>query len=224
MDRVAFAAFASAVVSLAVVPSAFADSPYNVKAGVDMWWGSTKVDNTRRGWVDAPSAYIAYQPNRSALPDISYRYTAVDGGDFGAFDKHDLSFYYNVVSHELMTWDVGLTGTQYTDSRYRTIDSATQYDFNDFTVNLYSYAEINIPDTELHIMGQFEVGNMNGIKSTDFIAGLRYEIPLDSMSVSFRGGYRVIDLEFSDLAPASADVSESLVFVDGYFLGTEIRF
>ncbi|CAH0542949.1 TIGR04219 family outer membrane beta-barrel protein [Vibrio marisflavi] len=242
MDRVVFAAMAGAAISLTAIPSvSFAetsqsesitqesqvtavDAPYTIKMGADMWWGSTKVDNTRRGWVDIPSIYIAYQPTRSALPDMSYRYTAVDGGDFVAFDKHDLSFYYNVVSHKLMTFDVGLTATQYTGSHYRTINSSTQYDFNDLTVNLYSYAEIKIPETEWHIIGQFEVGNMNGIKSTDFMAGIRYQIPFDSMTVSLRGGYRVIDLEFSDLAPASADLSESLVFVDGYFFGTEIRF
>ncbi|MCL9783867.1 TIGR04219 family outer membrane beta-barrel protein [Vibrio sp. S4M6] len=222
MDRVAFAAFASAVVSLAVIPSAFADSPYAFKAGTDIWWGSTKIDNTRRDDADSPSVYIAYHPSRSALPDISYRYTSVDGGNFSAFDKHDLSLYYNVVSHELMTFDVGITGTQYTDTHYRRAGSSTAYEFNDFTVNLYSYAEINIPESEWHIIGQFEVGNMNGIKSTDFIAGLRYEIPFDSMSISFRGGYRVIDLEFSELVPSST--TESFVFVDGYFLGTEIRF
>ncbi|MGF1742864.1 TIGR04219 family outer membrane beta-barrel protein [Vibrio profundum] len=224
MDRVIFSALATTLIGCVATPSAFAASPHSIKIGSDIWWGSTKVDHTRRGWVDAPSLYLAYHPSRSALPDMSYRYTSVDSGEFAAFDKHDLSFYYNLLTHDLMTFDVGLTATQYTDTRYRTISSATPYKFNDFTLSLYSYADIRVPDTQLRLMGQFEAGNMNGIKSTDFIAGLRYDIPFDSSTVSFRGGYRVIDLEFSDLTPSSAGLAESLVLVDGYFIGAEISF
>ncbi len=56
------------------------------------------------------------------------------------------------------------------------------------------------------------------------MAGLQYVVPLSVGDLAFRGGYRVIDLEFTDLATASEDNHMSYVFADGWFLGAQFKF
>ena len=55
-------------------------------------------------------------------------------------------------------------------------------------------------------------------------AGIQYRLPIQEGLWTIKGGYRVIDLEFEDLAKQSPDTETSYVFVDGWFLGAEFRF
>ncbi len=98
------------------------------------------------------------------------------------------------------------------------------FSFNEMRFNWYAYADISIPNTNFDIIGQFEFGDSDGIKGSDVIAGVQYVVPLSAGELSFRGGYRVIDLEFTELAKSSPDNEMSYIFADGWFLGTQFRF
>lgn len=212
----------TSVLMIGAAPAWCADSMFSVKAGADMWWPSTKIDNTRRDDANAPVFSLALDHQLPYLPNMSVRYTNVDA-DYATYDKYDYTFYYNILHRELMTFDAGVSMTQYADSDYQAQD-AQHYSFNQMTFNWYAYADLSIPNTNFDIIGQFEFGNSDGIKSSDVMAGVQYVLPLSAGDLSIRGGYRVIDLEFTDLATNSLDNKMSYIFADGWFLGTQFRF
>lgn len=215
-----------AVISFALVmgsASAWcADSMFSVKAGADAWLPSTKIDNVRRDDVNAPVINLAVEHQLPYLPNASWRYTRVDA-DYAAYDKYDYTFYYNILNRELMTFDAGISMTQYANSDYQAKD-AKHYSFNEMTFNWYAYADLSIPNTNFDIIGQFEFGDSDGIKSSDVLAGIQYVVPFAAGDLSVRGGYRVIDLEFSDLATDSPENKMSYVFADGWFAGAQFKF
>ncbi len=220
MNKPTVAVFTSVLIA-GSAPAWCSDSS-SVKVGADMWWPSTKIDNTRRDDANSPVLHLAYEHQLPYLPNVSFRYTKLDA-DYASYNKYDYNFYYNLLSRELMTFDAGIALTQYSNSEY-TAKDGQKYSFNDLTFNWYARADLSIPETNFDIIGQFEFGNGSGLKSSDVLAGLQYVKKLDSGELSFRGGYRVIDLEFSDLAKSSPDTQVSYVFADGWFLGTQFKF
>ncbi|AQP37041.1 TIGR04219 family outer membrane beta-barrel protein [Vibrio anguillarum] len=211
-----------ALVSVAMMMSTAsvqAESFYRGEVGADMWWGSTKIDNIRRDDVKTPSIHVAFEHQLPYLPNASIRYTTLEA-DYASFDKYDYTLYYNLLERQLMSFDAGVTFTQYSGSQYQAPDSL-KYSFDKTTFNWYAYATIKIPNTQVDVIGQFDFGDSGGIKSADVLAGLQYSIPIRAGNVALRGGYRVIDLEFTELDPKTKN---SFVFVDGWFLGAEFQF
>ncbi len=221
MNKPAMAILTTALLSLSATAWCD-DTACDVKLGAAMWWGSTKVDEVRHETDQAPAFQAALDHQLRYLPNFSVRYTSVDA-NYAAFDKLDYTFYYNLLHHEWMNFDAGVTVTQYRSSHYRAQDDKT-YDFNDTTFNWYAAAELSIPETNFDIIGQFDVGNNSGMKSSDVTAGVQYRLPVKDGEWALKGGYRVIDLEFDDLATQSPDTGTSYVFVDGWFLGADFRF
>lgn len=204
--------------------AAAAQPSFGGEIGTDMWFGSTKIDEVRRDKPNMPVVYAALEHDLPYLPNASIRYTSVDA-DFTGFDKYDFTFYYKVLERELMTFDAGVTLTNYSNSHYRTQDVASsRYSFDETTFNWYAYGELYVPNTNFDIFGQFDFGSSKGIKSADVTAGLQYLIKFDDSHIALRGGYRVIDLEFTDLGPQAEDTPSPLVFVDGWFIGAEYNF
>ncbi|CSB22073.1 ABC-type Fe3+-hydroxamate transport system component [Vibrio cholerae] len=56
------------------------------------------------------------------------------------------------------------------------------------------------------------------------MAGLQYHLPIRAGDLAFKAGYRVVDLEFTELAKQSTDVKQSFVFADGWFVGAQFSF
>jgi len=206
----------------ATAMSADSESFYSAKVGTDMWWGSTKVNEVRRDDSSAPSLYFAFEHQFPMLPNASIRYTTVDA-NYMAFDKYDYTFYYNLLEHELLHFDAGITLSQYGNTKYiDAADSSNNSTFDELTWNFYGYGEINVPNTRIDIIGSMEFGDSSGIKSTDLMAGAQYRLPVDGVEIALRGGYRVIDLEAPDMFDSS--LGKPFVFVDGWFAGAEVRF
>lgn len=187
----------------------------------DAWFGDTKIDEQRRDHATAPNLFVAIEHDQPYLPHVSLRYASIDA-DYASFDKYDFSFYYRLLEREHMLFDAGVTLTKYSDTSYRTsISAQPSYSFNELTFNWYAYAELAIPNTDLDIIGQFDFGESKDIKRADVLAGLKYQA---SDALAIRAGYRVVDLEFDDLATATPEVSESFIFINGFFVGAEFRF
>lgn len=197
------------------------DSFYKGKVGADMWWGSTKLNEVRKDDSSSPSLYFAFEHKFPMLPNASIRYTTIDSSDL-AFDKYDYTFYYNVLDHDLMHFDAGITVTQYSGSKYIEPVNGGQSDFDELTWSFYGGAEINVPKTNIDFIGSMEFGDSKGIKSTDLMAGVQYRLPVVDSEVALRGGYRVIDLDSDEVF--TSDAGKSFVMVDGWFMGAELRF
>ncbi|MBW3697504.1 TIGR04219 family outer membrane beta-barrel protein [Vibrio sp. T187] len=206
----------------AAAVSADSDDFYSAKVGADMWWGGTKVNEVRRDDSSSPSMYFAFEHKLPMLPNASIRYTTVDA-DYMAFDKYDYTFYYNVLEHDLLHFDAGVTFSQYSNTKYVDVaDNNRTATFDELTWSFYGFGEINVPNTKVDIIGSMEFGDSSGIKSTDLMAGVQYRIPLESADIALRGGYRVIDLEAPDVFDST--LGKPFIFVDGWFAGAEVSF
>ncbi|EHV2410155.1 TIGR04219 family outer membrane beta-barrel protein [Vibrio cholerae] len=221
MNRTASAALVTALMVMPLSASA-AESFYTASVGAEMWLASMKIDNTRRDDANAPNLYFTFEHGFPYLPNVGLRYTNLEA-DFASFDKIDYTFYYPLLNRELMKFDAGITLTQYANSDYRAPD-ARRYDFDQTTFNWYASAEITIPHTPFDVIGQFDFGNNSDLKSSDVMAGLQYHLPIRAGDLSFKAGYRVVDLEFTELAKQSTDVKQSFVFADGWFVGAQFSF
>ncbi|MGL5430144.1 MAG: TIGR04219 family outer membrane beta-barrel protein [Vibrio sp.] len=221
MNRTASVALVTGLM-IAPVSTLAAEPFYTTSVGAEMWLASTKIDNTRRDDANVPSMYIAFEHGFPYLPNVSLRYTNLEA-EFVSFDKLDYTFYYRVLNTQPMQFDAGITLSQYSNSDYRA-PNAHHYDFDQVSFNWYASAQIAIPRTPLAVIGQFDFGTSSDLKSADVMAGLQYQLPIAAGDLAFKVGYRVVDLEFYELATASSEGKESLVFVDGWFLGGQFSF
>ncbi|WP_117236197.1 TIGR04219 family outer membrane beta-barrel protein [Vibrio maerlii] len=199
---------------------------FDVTLGAEMWWTSTKVNEVRRDDSDNPSFYLSVRNDIDYVPNVRVRYSSVDA-DYMAFDKYDLTLSYQLMDHELLHFDAGLTFSDLGNTLYRDANNDTRTDFDSFIWAWYGYGEIKVPNTELEIIGEMNFGDSSGIKSTDLMAGVQYRVPMGKVDVNFRGGYRVIDLESEDFAISSAEdgiKGKEFIFADGWFLGADVTF
>ncbi|MEZ8826863.1 TIGR04219 family outer membrane beta-barrel protein [Vibrio amylolyticus] len=205
--------------------SAAAQSPYNITLGADMWWGSTKVNEVRKDDDTLPSLFLALEHELPYLPNVSFRYTALDA-EFVAFDKYDYTFYYTLLDHELMDFDAGIAFSQFSNSKYVApigSQAGSMSSFDELTWNWYGKATINVPNTHFDVIGQIDFGDSKGLKTTDLVAGMQYRIPVRTGEVALKAGYRVIDIE-SEKFDVDVPDHKGFVFVNGFFLGAELNF
>lgn len=207
------------VVAMLLPRIALANITTSVEA--DVWFGDTKVDERRRDNATGGNFSFALEHSHPFLPNASFRYTNIDA-DYVGLDKYDFSFYYRVLEREHMLFDAGISLTQYSNTHYRTSSQPqSEYNFDEFTFNWYAYAELSVPNSDIDIIGQFDFGDRNGMKRADVLAGIKYQANED---IAIRAGYRVIDLEIDNLATSEPEISESLIFINGFFVGAEYRF
>ncbi len=193
---------------------------YSAELGADAWWGSNKIDNTRRGTDFAPVLHFKFEHSLPYLPNANIRYTSVDGSDT-SFYKTDYSFYYNLLTTHVLHFDAGVTLTNYTGSSYHNRETDQYFGFNDVAFNWYGDAAITVPNSRFDIIGQIQFGDSRGLKGADMTVGVQYHVPINTVDMALRGGYRIIDLEYS--ADSKID-SGAKIFVDGWFMGAMLSF
>lgn len=221
MNKSTFTILTGLTLALGSASALADDAFYSAKVGADMWWGNTEANEVTRDDSTSASLYFAFEHKLPMIPNASIRYTTIDA-DYVAFDKYDYTLYYSLMEHDLLHFDAGMTFTQYSNSHYvNGAPAANTEKFDEFTWNWYAQGEINVPKTELSIIGQMEFGDSSGIKSADIMAGVQYRIPLEAANIALRGGYRVIDLESDAFA---SDLGKSFILVDGWFLGGAVEF
>ncbi|MGC9403958.1 TIGR04219 family outer membrane beta-barrel protein [Vibrio genomosp. F10] len=216
----------SGLLMLISAPVVNAQSPYSISLGADMWWGSTKVNEVRKDDDQVPSFSVALEHELPYLPNVSFRYTTIDA-DYMAFDKYDYTFYYTIFDHELMDFDFGVAFSQYSNSKYiAPIGSGANgapQSFDELTWNWFGKALINVPNTHFDVIGQVDFGDSKGLKTTDFIAGMQYRLPVSSGELALKGGYRVIDIESDDFT-VDVENHKEFIFANGWFLGAEFQY
>ncbi|GAM65916.1 ABC-type Fe3+-hydroxamate transport system [Vibrio ishigakensis] len=73
-----------------------------------MYWGSTKIRETRKEDDDIPSFSASIEHDVPYLPNFRLRYTKLDTPDL-AHDKYDYTFYYRPLRTDALEFDVGFT-------------------------------------------------------------------------------------------------------------------
>ncbi|MGY0617612.1 TIGR04219 family outer membrane beta-barrel protein [Vibrio sp. FJH11] len=215
------ASIALTALSLAVSFPIFAEPSVSTKVGAEVWAADTKVNEVRRDSSTTGSFYVVLDHDIKYVPNARLRYSSVDA-DYMGFDKLDLTLYYQILEHDLLHFDAGITLSNLSDTKYIDADTSSRTeDFDDLIWAWYGYAEITVPNTNFDVIGEMNFGDNKGIKSTDLMAGIQYKLPLQENQLAFRGGYRVIDLESDQFM---SDLGKDYIFADGFFLGAEYSF
>lgn len=215
------ASIALTALSLAVSFPIFAESSVSTKVGAEVWAADTKVNEVRRDSSTTGSFYVALEHDVKFVPNARLRYSSVDA-DYMGFDKLDLTLYYQILEHDLLHFDAGITFSNLSDTKYIDADTSSRTeDFDDLIWAWYGYAEITVPETQFDVIGEMNFGDSKGIKSTDLMAGMQYKMPLEQSQLTLRAGYRVIDLESDTFA---SSLGKSFIFANGWFLGAQYRF
>lgn len=217
------ATIALATLSLAASYPCFAEqeSSFTTTVGGEVWVADTKVNEVRRDSDTTGSFYAAIEHDVKYVPNARLRYSSVDA-DYMGFDKLDLTLYYQILEHDLMHFDAGLTFSNLSDTKY--VDAGTNArteDFDELIWAWYGYAEITVPNTNFDVIGEMNFGDNKGIKSTDLMAGVQYRIPFQESQLTFHGGYRVIDLESEEFL---SSLGKEFIFADGFFVGAQYSF
>ncbi|PMH44359.1 hypothetical protein BCU68_12565 [Vibrio sp. 10N.286.49.B3] len=197
-----------------------ASRPYQVRVEAEWWSASTKIDEQRQDRVQSPALYVAFEHQEPYWPNVSVRYTSIEG-DYAALDKFDYTFYYSLIDHDLLHFDAGASITQYTNTQHTNADTMLDSDFDTWHWSWHLNGQLTIPNSQVDIIGRVDFGNSSDLKTTDFMAGLQYRIPFANSHLGLRGGYRVIDLEFTDLTP---EQKEAYIFIDGWFASVQYVF
>ncbi|MGP8308897.1 TIGR04219 family outer membrane beta-barrel protein [Vibrio sp. YIC-376] len=215
------ASIALTALSLTVSFPIFAESSFSTKVGAEVWAADTKVNEVRRDSSTTGSFYAALEHDVKYVPNARLRYSSVDA-DYMGFDKLDLTLYYQILEHDLLHFDAGITLSNLSDTKYIDAGTSTRTeDFDDLIWAWYGYAEIMVPNTNFDVIGEMNFGDSKGIKSTDLMAGIQYTLPLQENQLAFRGGYRVIDLESDQF---TSSLGKEYIFADGFFLGAAYSF
>ncbi|GLT17056.1 iron-hydroxamate ABC transporter substrate-binding protein [Vibrio zhanjiangensis] len=224
MNKTALAVMTAVAMSMASF-SAMAEESTVVKVGADAWWIETEVNEIDRDKEVTPSVYVAIEHDYKYVPNARLRTTGVDN-DYMAFDKLDLTLYYPILSRDLLHFDAGITFSDLSNTKYKNADNGQIKDFDGFIWAFYGYAEITVPDTNFDIIGEMNFGDSSGIKSTDLTAGVQYRMPLKESTITFRGGYRAIDLESDEFKATTTNtiLGKPFIMADGFFLGVEYSF
>jgi outer membrane protein len=215
------ASIALTTLSLAASFPIFAESSVSTKVGVEVWVADTKVNEVRRDSSTTGTFYAAIEHDVKYVPNARLRYSSVDA-DYMGFDKLDWTLYYQILEHDLLHFDAGVTLSNLSDTKY--IDAGTsprREDFDDLIWAWYGYAEITVPNTNFDVIGEMNFGDSKGIKSTDLMAGMQYKVPLQDAQLALRGGYRVIDLESEQF---TSSLGKEYIFADGFFMSAEYSF
>lgn len=203
--------------------SAYAESTLTTKLGAEIWWPNTKVNEVDRENDTTPNVYATIEHDVKYVPDVRLRYSSVDA-DYMAFDKIDLTLYYQIFEHDLMSFDAGFTLSDLNDTHYRNADTNAQVNYDGVIWAWHGYAEIAVPDTQFDVIGEMNFGDSRGIKSTDLMAGVQYQPDWQDSRWLVKAGYRVVDLESDDFRVAEgSELGKPFVFADGWFLGAEYR-
>ncbi|WP_375751552.1 TIGR04219 family outer membrane beta-barrel protein [Vibrio sp. HN007] len=207
---------------LPFAPNAFSAESVGISFGVDHWWSSTHnraEDDGRNVNDDTSSFYFDIEHDVQYVPNFKLRYSSVNAPNILSLDKYDYTFYYDIIEHELLQFDLGLTLSQYKNTKYQDLNSQG-YDFNSSVWSIYAAGVIEIPNTNLDIIGQFDFADRDVMKSAEVMAGLQYRIDIPVGELALRGGYRVMDYTFKELGTPE----DEELLVDGWFTGLQFSF
>ncbi|CCN85468.1 conserved hypothetical protein [Vibrio nigripulchritudo SFn27] len=221
MKNRVFAALFSSSIALFTFPS-FAESGFEVTAIADAWVAKTDYKHDADVILSSDrdtkfTGSLALKHDISYVPDFRIRFSPVEM-EYISFNKTDFTFYYDLIEHELLHFDAGLTLSQYSSGVYSNPVDPTQ-DFSKLLFSWYANAAITVPDTNLDIIGEFDFGNSDGDKTADVTAGMRYRFELDKADVAIRAGYRVMDYRFNLFSGPS-----DTYLTHGAFVGLEVGF
>ncbi|CAM4039408.1 MULTISPECIES: TIGR04219 family outer membrane beta-barrel protein [Vibrio] len=187
------------------------------KVTADMFWGSTKIRETRFADDELPVLSAQIEHDVPYLPNFRIRYTGLDT-DFLAHDKFDYTFYYRPLRTENLEFDAGFTLTDYRDSRFYDPETNTTIDFDSVIFSWFANALIQVPNSNFAVIGEFDFGETDELKSADLTGAIQYTVAFDSADIVLRGGYRVLDYTFKEVD------KKAYGFVDGWFAGVQVAF
>jgi len=183
---------------------------FEIKGGYDYWSGNQKVNDSEANERQTqPSFYLSFEHFLPLIPNAKVRSTNVKS------DKLDVSYrqmdyiaYYRLLDSNMIGLDLGLNMQRFSGVKD-----------NEWQPALYGDLEFTIPATPVTLYSTVSAGTFDGTKTFDGEAGAKWTIELGPVDLGLKAGYRVMDNTFADKA-----ANETKVRIDGYYLGTELKF
>lgn len=219
-NRVGAALFSSSL--LMCTFSSYAETDFSVKVSGDAWSAKTAYKHDAETILNSDretkfTGSLALEHNIAYVPNFRVRFSPVEMS-YIKFNKTDFTFYYDLIEHDLLHFDAGLTVSQYANGVYSNPVDPTQ-DFNKVLFSWYANAAITIPETNFDVIGEFDFGNSDGDKTADVTAGMRYRFDFEKVDMAIRAGYRVMDYRFNMFSGPS-----DMYLTHGAFVGVEAGF
>ncbi|MBD1557657.1 TIGR04219 family outer membrane beta-barrel protein [Vibrio sp. S9_S30] len=202
--------------------SSYAETDLSVTVSGDAWSVKTAYKHGTETMLNSEretqfTGSLALEHDIAYTPNVRIRFSPVEMS-YIEFNKTDFTFYYDLIDHELLHFDAGITLSQYSNGVYSNPADPTQ-DFNKLLFSWYANAVITVPETNVDLIGEFDFGNSDGDKTADVTAGMRYRFDLEKLDVAVRAGYRVMDYRFKMFSGPS-----DMYLTHGVFVGVEASF
>lgn len=182
-------------------------------AGLNYWFSDSKIDNLDYNNVETNVSFNASVEHFIPLvPNAKFGYSSVSGGIFTDYSQYDLIGYYEILDNDLLSFDLGLN-FQHFSGKFQGLD------LDLWQPNLYSRAEVGIPNMPVSIFGSFSYGTLDKVSTVDLEAGVQYTLDLVAADVNFNLGYRMQDNDF-DLKLGS--ISAGKIETTGFFIGASV--
>lgn len=210
----------TALISSSVALPALAESTTDVIVGAEVWTFNTKIKDSHKKGDTTGAFYVAVEHQIPYAPDIKLRYTPVDTKEV-SFDQTDITFYYEVLTTNEISFDVGMTMMNFANGEF-TSNDGQNFTFSEWEMNWYADATLLIPNTNFHIFGQFDFGSSDETRTMDGQAGVQYRRKFLDTNMDIKVGYRVMDHEFGYFE--GLDNIEGNARVDGWFAGVAFSY
>jgi len=147
------------------------------------------------------------------LPNLKGSYSTVKSKGNYEYTKLDATAYYEVLDNDLVSIDLGLGASRYTDGKFKGVG------FKGTLPHLYLDAELSLPMISSTLYTDIKYMDYNDNTVTDAMAGLRYDFNLIAADLGVKAGYRVQSIDTQDLGGQTFDIK-----TDGYFIGLHADF
>ncbi|OEF25166.1 TIGR04219 family outer membrane beta-barrel protein [Vibrio rumoiensis] len=195
-----------------------AENTWNTKVGMDYWWATNKVDEVKYQGDDPISAYVDFSHSLPYIPNFKLRYTQIDNSAI-SFNNIDYIAYYPALHTDSVAFNIGISASQFQSGEYRQDGIGSSQSFNEVAWALYADGRLIVPGTQFSLIGDMQFGGTGDNSTADVMVGLDYVFKLDTVDLSLRGGYRVMDYSFDYFTGEPVEVREQ-----GFFTGVELNF
>lgn len=211
------ALLATSLSAVALIPLAAQAAPgdvFEVKGGYDYWSANAKAKvkahEIEAGEKQAQhSYYLAFEHFVPLIPNAKLRSTKVKSNKLEMdYRQTDYILYYRLLDSKVIGLDFGVNMQHFSGVKDLEWQPA-----------VYGDVEFTIPMTPVTLYSTVSASKFDGTRTFDGEAGAKWTIEMGPLDLGLKAGYRIMDNDFKDKAANEANVR-----LDGYYLGTELKF
>jgi outer membrane protein len=190
----------------------------------NLWQQTHEYDGASAGSDDVSLTFEAsFEHPIPLIPNVKFAHSSVDNSKY-AYTKRDFTLYYEFLDNDLVSFDLGVGLSQYTDGELKaSIASLSVTEtFEGYLPHVYGAVKVGVPFTPLSFYAK---GNGIGYADSHVIdaqIGAQFEIPVFfAFDIELQAGYRMQELSLGSYDDLSVDLETN---TSGVFVGVNIDF